>query len=394
MGLFSEIWENVKTKLTSQDNTGYAPLFSAQVNLGLKNAALEACENYLARLVSKGTFIFKQNGIVCENSFDYALNIRPNPNQTASEFKIALVKKLLNGEVLVIKDGIHFYVADNFVTNYSLSGNIYTGVTVDFSSDTVSGSGVYPQKYITTIFEQGVNCFYLKNDNEGLEKYVDGLWKDYGRLFGILITNQLRVGQLRAKVDFPINTKIDADEAKQQQKEFVDKTFNKLLNDPVVLIPNGGASRSTYDEVPAGKSDSLQNQITDFGALKKLYIGEIAQLLGLPPALVLGEVASNSENLDLAIEAAVKPIANKLCEALTYLLLKDSGFQAHKTIEMSGFNTVDILDRAEAIDKAGASGILTINEVREAAGKAPIKDGNKFIMTKNYQEKGEDSEKT
>ncbi|GAA3267283.1 hypothetical protein GCM10017706_31700 [Lactococcus lactis subsp. hordniae] len=47
--------------------------------------------------------------------FNYALNVKPNPNQTASEFKVAMVKKLLNGELLVIRDNDKFYIADNFV---------------------------------------------------------------------------------------------------------------------------------------------------------------------------------------------------------------------------------------------------------------------------------------
>lgn len=84
----------------------------------------------------------------------------------------------------------------------------------------------------------------------------------------------------------------------------------------------------------------------------------------------------------MAIEIAVKPIANKICEALGSLIIKESGYSVGKTIEMTGFKSVNILDRADAIDKVGSSGVVKVNEVREAAGLIPLPDGDKIIMTK------------
>ncbi|MGV8956620.1 phage portal protein [Lactococcus lactis] len=394
MGLFSEIWNSVKNKNRSIDVSGYSALFSAEASLGIKSVALEACVTYLARLISKGKFVFKDGNSIIASDFDYALNVKPNPNQTASEFKIAMVKKLLNGELLVVKDGDRFYVADNFITHYSLNGNSFSNVVINFDENNVvlSDSGLSTQKYFEKVFTQGVDCFHLTNDNIELQKYIDSLWKDYGKMFGILITNQLRVGQLRAKIDIPVNNKLDDDERKKLQRRFATTLFEKMKRDPVVFIPADGPSKSSYEEISANKSASLQNQITDFGNLRKVFIGEVAGLLGIPPALVLGETANNSENLDLAIEAAAIPLGNKLSEGFTSLLIRKSGYKVGKTLEMTGFKTINILDRADAIDKVGSSGVIKINEVREAAGLSPIEDGDRIIMTKNYTKEGENSE--
>jgi hypothetical protein len=397
VGLFSNIWSSLKTKNIDTDISGYTALFNAQTTLGMKNAALESCVSYLARLISKGKFVFKNESSITDSEFNYALNVKPNPNQTASEFKVAMVKKLLNGELLVIRDNDKFYIADNFVTNYSLDGNTFSGVTINFSSSNVANapnSGPYAQKYFDRVFTQGVDCFHLENDNIGIKKYVDSLWGDYGKLFGILIANQLRVGQLRAKISIPANNELENKEKIKVQQQYATTLFDKLLNDPVVLLPEDGKSKSAYDEISSQKSATLQNQITDFGALKKIFIGEVAGLLGIPPALVLGETANNSENLDLAIESAAIPIGNKLAEGFASLLIKQSGFQVGNTIQMTGFKTINILDRADAIDKVGSSGVVKINEVREASNLPPIPDGDRFIMTKNYEEKGKDSEDT
>lgn len=397
VGLFSDIWSSVKDKLSTTDLTGYDALFNAQVTLGIKNAALESCVSYLARTVSKGKFVFKNESSITDSKFDYALNMRPNPNQTASEFKISMIKKLLNGELLVIQDGDQFYIADNFVTNYSLDGNTYTGVTVNFSNSKVSNapnSGPYAQKYFNRTFIQGVDCFHLDNDNIGIKKYVDSLWDDYGKLFGILIANQLRVGQVRAKISIPVTSKIDDNERIKLQQQYATTLYEKMMNDPIVFIPADDKAKSSYDEISSSKSATLQNQITDFWSLKKVFIGEVAGLLGIPPALVLGETANNSENLDLAIESAVIPLGNKLSEGFASILIKKSGYSVGNTLQMTGFKTINILDRADAIDKAGASGVIKVNEVREAANLPPTEDGDRFIMTKNYEEKGKNSEDT
>ena len=391
VGLFPDIWSSVKDKLSTTDLTGYDALFNAQITLGIKNAALESCVSYLARTVSKGKFVFKNESSITDSKFDYALNMRPNPNQTASEFKISMIKKLLNGELLVIQDGDQFYIADNFVTNYSLDGNTYTGVTVNFSNSKVSNapnSGPYAQKYFNRTFIQGVDCFHLDNDNIGIKKYVDSLWDDYGKLFGILIANQLRVGQVRAKISIPVNSKIEDNERKKLQQQYATTLYDKMMNDPIVFIPADDKAKSSYDEISSSKSATLQNQITDFWSLKKVFIGEVAGLLGIPPALVLGETANNSENLDLAIESAVIPLGNKLSEGFASILIKKSGYSVGNTIQMTGFKTINILDRADAIDKVGSSGVVKVNEVREASNLPPIPDGDRFIMTKNYQKEG------
>ncbi|MGO3592341.1 MAG: phage portal protein [Lactococcus cremoris] len=397
MGLFSDIWASVKSKSENTDVSGYTALFNAQATLGMKNAALESCLSYLARLISKGKFVFKNESSITDSDFNYALNVKPNPNQTASEFKVAMVKKLLNGELLVIRDNDKFYVADSFVTNYSLDGNTYSDVTINFSSSNVANApnyGPYAQKYFDRVFTQGVDCFHLDNDNIGIKKYIDSLWEDYGKLFGILITNQLRVGQLRAKLSIPVNTKLEEDEQKKVQKQFATTLSQSLLTDPIVFVPDNGKAQSAYDEISSSKSATLQNQIMDFGTLKKIFIGEIAGLIGIPPALVLGETANNSENLDLAIESAAIPLGNKLSEGFASLLIKESGFMNGNTLQMTGFKTINILDRADAIDKVGSSGVVKINEVREASNLPPIPDGDRFIMTKNYEEKGKNSEDT
>ena len=86
------------------------------------------------------------------------------------------------------------------------------------------------------------------------------------------------------------------------------------------------------------------------------------------------------------------PLGNKLSEGFASILIKKSGYSVGNTLQMTGFKTINILDRADAIDKVGSSGVVKVNEVREASNLPPIPDGDRFIMTKNYQKEGVPSE--
>ncbi len=114
--------------------------------------------------------------------------------------------------------------------------------------------------------------------------------------------------------------------SKKVQKQSATTLSRSLLTDPIVFVPDNGKAKSAYDEIYSSKSATLQNQITDFGTLKKIFISGIDGLLGIPPALVLAETANNSENLVLAMESAAIPIGSKLSEGFASLLIKESGF--------------------------------------------------------------------
>ncbi|MGV9052685.1 hypothetical protein [Lactococcus lactis] len=97
-----------------------------------------------------------------------------------------------------------------------------------------------------------------------------------GRLWEIvwkLITNQLRVGQLRAKLSIPVNTNLKKMSKKKFKNNLRQLYLKVYSQDPIVLkYADNGKAQSAYDEISSSKSATLQNQITDFGTLKKILL--------------------------------------------------------------------------------------------------------------------------
>ena len=83
-------------------------------------------------------------------------------------------------------------------------------------------------------------------------------------------------------MSIPVSNKLEDDERVKEQKQYSETLSKRLLSDPVVFIPDSGKAKSAYDEVSASKASNIQNQITDFGNLKKIFITEISGLLGIP----------------------------------------------------------------------------------------------------------------
>ncbi|MDR2976867.1 MAG: phage portal protein [Streptococcaceae bacterium] len=372
------------------ENVWDTAIFEQNRNLTLKNLALETCANYIARVFSKSEFVVKQDSTRVRDDFYYKLNMKPNPNQTAAELKSQMAKRFINyGDLLVVMYKNNFYVASSFVTDYSLLGNSYSGVVVDFTNGVMARAPAESQALMGAVFQPGVNCFYICSENSGLEGFVNSIWEDYGKLFGSLIANQLRVGQIRGTLELPEGNKIEADESENKQKSFFGSVLKKLESAPVAIIPTS-KGREVYHEVSSTKGAALGSQIGDLQALKAQYIDDVADILGIPNSLMHGDKADNDKNFDLFVEVVMEPFGKKVSEAFEDLLLGYSGYKVGKSLSVRGYKSVDILALADKIDKLAASGVVTVNQVLDELGLPQREDGDQVIMTKNYQ-KGENS---
>lgn len=99
-----------------------------QTDIYLRQYAINACANFLARTVSQSEFKTANKDVY------YKLNVRPNPNQTATSFWQELVFKLItDNEVLVIQDDTQdLLIADSYTHNVkAVFPDTFSGVLVN-----------------------------------------------------------------------------------------------------------------------------------------------------------------------------------------------------------------------------------------------------------------------
>ncbi|MEG3308244.1 phage portal protein [Streptococcus suis] len=363
----------------SFENDSYANELSK--NLALKASALNKVSNYIARSFSKAKFVIKGELDSNKKSWLFCLNVQPNPNQSSSVFLGEIAKKLIaDGEVLIVSYRESLYIADSFSKKEArLTGNVYSvdslqGITIDkaFASDDV---------------------IYLQSENENLNKYSEQLWADYGELLGRLINRQKTANQIRFTLGLPkdrVREKAQEgadggakDESRNQR--FFERVVERIKNDSVVPIPLN--KDGTYNEF-SNRYSSKASFVEDIKQVKNQYVDELCEILGIPSALIHGELADNQKNHEQLIEVVIEPMMRKLLDGLQVAIFTQEEYLDGQTIKATGLMRKDLFDIASSGDKLIAAGLAMADEIREEIGLGPLPNGlgQRLYITKNYLE--------
>ncbi|WP_338230957.1 phage portal protein [Lactiplantibacillus paraxiangfangensis] len=342
----------------------------------LKRMAIDTVINYVGRAVSQSEFRVMDKGLPVKNDMYYKLNVRPNTDESASDFWQHLVYQLIYyNEALVIQDDSNnLLIADSFARHeYAVYEDTFSDVTVK--------NYTFKRTFAMS------DVIYLKYSNDQLEHYLTGLWGDYGELFGRMYDLELRNNQIRATVKADLTTGTN-DEKQNKLQKFINKIFESFSKNPVAVIPltNG----FEYNEVSNGVG---KNQTFDESNNVLLaFIDHVARLVGVPPALIHGETAESSDNQELFNKQCLGALLNKIQTELNSKSFSQRDYlKRGRQVEVIGINRPTLIELAEQIDKLGSSGMVTQNEVRHAVGLPPREDGDQIVMTKNYTTKGGDN---
>ena len=353
-------------------------------NIALRDGALRKIAGYVGRTLSKAHFVVK--GSLLEKDWEYLLNVRPNPNQTAAEFWQEVGFSLINdGEALLVVYKTNLYIAENFSKEKNLQGDIYKvtniqGVTFD---------GVF----------QTDKVIYIKNSNEALSTYSASLWTDYGELLGRLINRQKTANQIRFTLAMP-TTKLqdraqesaDGQKPDDPKKRFINRVTNLIKTSSVVAIPL--QKDSGYQEY-SNKYSSKASFVDDIKNVKNQYVDDLCELIGFPVGLIHSDTADNSNNYEQFLEAVMEPLVAPIIDALHFGIFTEDESKNGAIVRVTGLRKRDIFDVATPIDKLIASGFANVDELREEFGLKPLPNGlgQRYYLTKNYEELGEKGEK-
>ncbi|WP_438286916.1 phage portal protein [Peribacillus butanolivorans] len=156
----------------------------------MKQLAIQTCINVIGRTISQSEFYVKKDKKIVKDEMYYRLNVRPNPNMSASHFWQTVVHKLIyNNECLIIQsDTEDLLIADSFTrVEYALVNDSFKDVTI--------------KNFTFSRTFQMNDVIYLEYSNKKLSTLFDGLYSDYGELFGRIIEFQKRKNQIRGLVD-------------------------------------------------------------------------------------------------------------------------------------------------------------------------------------------------
>ena len=350
----------------------------------LKKMAIDSVLNFVGRTMSTVQFKFTKDKKAIRSPWDYILNVRPNKDMSATLFWQKFIYKLMfDNEVLVIlSDDNQLLIADDFYREeYALYDDRFKNVIVkDYE---------FKRSFLME------DVIYLQYNNEQLEKFTDGLFNDYGELFGRMIEISMRNNQIRGSVSVETTGSFNDDEKdsrKQRLQNFIDKIYKSFRTSSVAIVPK--MKGVEYEEY-TNKQGVTNQSLDELDRMKKSLINDVARMIGVPSALIMAENAELDSNLDAYRKLCLTPLIRKLVDELSAKLISKSEYEAGQRIEVLNVLSPNLFDLAEAIDKIVSSGAFYVDEVRNEAGydDLPDNEGKQRLRTKNYEDvKGGESE--
>ncbi len=209
-------------------------------------------------------------------------------------------------------------------------------------------------------------------------------FSDYGELFGRMMDSQLRKNQLRALVKVTTGAGMTDEKHINRLQKYMDSVYSRLKTDSVAILPQ--VSGFEFEELSNGNTATTDNGPENIHKLKKIFIEDVAKMIGIPPSLLHGDMADISNLMESYLKFCINPLIKKIEDEFNSKLFTRQEYLRGNRMKVVGLNKQDPLEHAAAIDKLIASRVLNANEARSLFGFERV-DGqglDEYVLTKNY----------
>lgn len=326
--------------------------------------------NMIANAVSKSEVVLSDGKDRVRNDLYYKLNVRPNPNQTASAFWRMVVEKLLNtGDCVVVPlttqllEGTSFYIAESYsMDTYVMLGKSYTGVTITDGINSMS---------IQRSFRED-DVLHFRYDN----RKVRLLAKEVSDTLSTTLSALNKMVQVSNtpifKYKFDANTSFvsknaDGTVRKLTIDEVIESITDKLKSGDMFVHKESAGTTLDFMTI-AGKASSGDVKIyTD--AVNQ----EVAKSFDIPLNVFDGSIPANAKTANDFITFAVQPVVKAMNDTLNAKVVGKSDYLKGERafFWLARFSHIDVVDAAASLDKLRGIG-FSYDEIREMVGYEPL----------------------
>lgn len=352
-----------------------AAAFEQKNELDIKNLALSMAISFIASTISKCEFKTYLNSQEVKGDEYYLWNVEPNVNQNASQLIQDFITNLLyNGEALIVEVNGQLIVADSFTQNeYAVVPNTF--------SDVISGT----MSFNKTFNMQDV--IYLKMDNPQIRQLIENLINGYNKVIDLAVGKYRRSNGKKGIMHIDTVPKGDKD-FKQKLNDLLTTQFKSFFEseNAVIHLPKG----FNYEDQPVDTSKKSTSDVVDISSLVKDAFSKASQAFRIPPAILLGDVANADSFVQEYFTFCVDPIVMKFRQEINRKRYGKNGVLkgSYLRIDTTCLMHIDIFSIADKIDKLIASGMYSIDGLREKIGDTMLNTdwSQKHWITKNYSE--------
>lgn len=342
--------------------------------LQLRELAFGCCVNLIARAVANCEFKIFENRAESKNGYYYMLNVEPNLNENSTAFWQKVIFRLYaNNEALIVplqKNRRMMLVAAESWTppeNYPTREKIYENVQLGDES------------YTRRLKESEV--LHLTLNNRNIKNVLDAIYESYHKLIQIAMQNNAWNNGQHMKVHIG-QAAGGQDNFEQQFASMLESNYKPFLHSDSGILPEFDG----YDFQPFGGSTGTKDT-RDIRALVDDIFTFTARGFGIPPVLLLGDVAGMSDAINLWLTTSIDPLAAQIGEECNRKLFGLDGWSQgwRVLVDTSTIQHFDMFANAANVEKIVGSAVWSINDILIKCGQEPLPYdwANKHWMTKN-----------
>lgn len=373
--MFDFLFQNKKGELQSLSD-----LISVEVKkMKITKMAVEKAIGMVAHAIAKSEFIVQGKNERLRNELYWSLNVKPNPNETATEFWIEVIQRLLkNSECLICIIGKKFYIADSFQVNNSVMLNqIYSNITITANGESLQLNNTYTSDEV----------IHLKAKNKKIRAYMETVMKMHDDVVSAMEA-AIKISKtpkfiLKIAGAMPVIRTLRADGTEQTLTvdEFKKNIKNLLESENIEIL-----QASNGLEISQLKIDTAVTS-EDVVKISKEIFEECAFAFDIPKTVFMGEITEKADSTNEFITYAVGWVAEILNDAMNATLVGKESFLSGEYIwiDLSGFKHRDLVESANYLDKLRSIG-FSFDEIRQAIGWEPLNTpfSQERVITKNY----------
>ena len=264
----------------------------------LSKMAIEKAVGMIAKAVAKSEFVVQRKDGRKKDHIYWILNIRPNNNETATDFWIRVVRKLLiETECLICFCGERLYIVDAYTSdNKVMIPQTYKNIVLTTNGNQIRIDRVFTANEI----------IHLKAGNEKIKQYLDKVLSLYDSIVDAMAEAKRISNIPKFALDMGTNTMpiirkkgtdgkdipLTVDEYKVNIKEL-------LESDAIEIVTNTNGLKLEQMKIDLAVTSE------DLIKLAKEIFTECAFAFDIPKAVFLGEITEKADSTNEFITYAV-----------------------------------------------------------------------------------------
>lgn len=332
-------------------------LLNLQLEFQARELAFWACVNKIAAAMGRCEVkVFRDRNEV-KNSEYYIWNVEPNKNQSSTVFWHRLVAKCCKeGEALIVDEpyGDGVVVADDWDLDEERPINIYRDIRI--GNRTI---GSLPER----------DVLHIRLQDRNMQPIIAGLNQSFLKLLAAAMNSYLfNAGQ---------HWKVHINQIKAGDQDF-ETTFREIMRkqvQPFIDSPSGVMPEfDGYDFEQIGGGAKTKAESSEVRTLVEDIITNTARGFLIPPQLVTGKVEDTKDANTRFLSDCIDPLAEQVEEEINRKrYTREEWLNGNYTkIDTSSIIHFDMFANAANVEKLIGSGAWSVNEVRKAAGYAPL----------------------